>query len=65
MQKPNLKRYRKLIVVLVGAVGTLLGPAALGITPGDQFGGVGQEAVVQAVLLILTAAGVFQAPNDP
>lgn len=60
-----MKNYRKLIVAIVGAVGILLGPAVLGITPGEEFFGVGQDTVVQAIVAILTVFGVYQAKNDP
>ncbi|MCA1788687.1 MAG: hypothetical protein LC667_02200 [Thioalkalivibrio sp.] len=56
--------YRKFVVGLVGMIATVLSPVVLGITPGDQFFGIGQEIVVQTVMGLLTSIGVRQAPNE-
>lgn len=65
MDKIPGKTMRKLVVALVGMVAIVLGPDALGITPGEEFFGIGQETVVGLVMTALTAIGVYAAPNDP
>lgn len=57
-------KYRKLIAAVVGVIAMILGPAVLGITPGEEFFGIGQETVVTAVIGIGTALGVWGAKND-
>ena len=55
----NLANYRKLIVALVGAL----------LIAVDQFFGVSvsweAEEVVNTLVPILTALGVWMVPNDP
>lgn len=58
-------KYRKLVAAIVGVVAMILGPAVLGVTPGEEFFGIGQETVVTAVVGILTALGVWGVKNDP
>lgn len=60
-----MKNYRKLIAAAVGLVAIILGPTVLGVTPGEEFFGVGQETVVQGVVAVLTALGVWGFKNDP
>lgn len=57
-------KYRKLIAAVVGVIAMILGPTVLGITPGEEFFGIGQETVVTAVIGIGTALGVWGAKND-
>jgi predicted RND superfamily exporter protein len=59
-----VKKYRKLVAAAVGILAMVLGPQFLGITPADQFFGIGQEAIVTAVIGVLTALGVWGARND-
>jgi hypothetical protein len=65
MDKIPGKTIRKLVVAFVGMIAIVLGPDVLGLTPGEEFFGVGQETVVGLVLTALTALGVYAAPNDP
>lgn len=58
-------KYRKLIAAIVGLVGIVLGPTVLGITPGDEFFGIGQDKVVEVVIAVLTGLGVWGFANDP
>jgi hypothetical protein len=57
-------KYRKLIAAAVGLVAVILGPAVLGVTPAEELGGVGQETVVQTIMGMLTAYGVWAAKNE-
>lgn len=59
-----MRKYRKLIASLVGVVAIILGPAVLGITPGEEFFGIGQEKVVELVLAALTGLGVWGLRNE-
>lgn len=56
---------RKLVVAVVGMLAIVLGPNVMGVTPGEELWGLGQETVVGFVLAILTAFGVYIVPNDP
>lgn len=60
----QIRNYRKLVAAVIGLVAVILGPAVLGLAPGDELFGIGQATAVQAVLAILTALGVYQVPND-
>lgn len=59
-----MNKYRKLVAAAVGVVAILLGPTVFGITPGEEFFGIGQDKVTQGVIGILTALGVWGAKND-
>lgn len=61
----KIAAYRKLVAAAVGMVAVILGPGILGITPGEEFFGVGQDMVVQIVLGALGAAGVWGLSNEP
>ena len=65
LEKIPGKTMRKLVVTVVGLLAVVLGPSVLGIAPGEQFFGLGQETVVSMALALLTALGVYAAPNDP
>lgn len=51
-------KYRKLIAAIVGVIAIIAGPDVLGLTADT-------ETVVQMVMGLLTAFGVFQLSNDP
>ncbi len=51
-----MTKYRKLIVALVGVVAIVFGPDVLGLADNT-------EVVAQSILALLTAFGVYQAPN--
>jgi|AntRauTorcE11897_2_1112592.scaffolds.fasta_scaffold06460_5 hypothetical protein len=55
---------RKLVVSIVGILAVILGPSVLGIAPGEELFGIGQETAVGLILGMLTAVGVYMAPND-
>lgn len=59
-----MSKYRKLIAAIVGVVAIVLGPTVLGITPGDEFFGIGQDKVVEIVLAAMTGLGVWGLKNE-
>lgn len=59
-----MSKYRKLIAAIVGVVAIVLGPTVLGITPGDEFFGIGQDKVVEIVLAAMTGLGVWGMKNE-
>jgi hypothetical protein len=59
-----MNKYRKLVAAAVGLVAIVLGPAVLGVTPGEDLFGIGQDKVVQLVLAVGTAIGVWGVRND-
>jgi hypothetical protein len=65
MDKIPGRTIRKLVVAVVGMLAIVLGPDVLGLAPGEELFGVGQDTVVGLVLTLLTALGVYAAPNDP
>ena len=56
---------RKLVVSVVGILAIVLGPSVLGIAPGEELFGIGQDMAVSLILGVLTAAGIYAVPNDP
>ncbi|NIS77751.1 MAG: hypothetical protein GTO00_09095 [Deltaproteobacteria bacterium] len=58
-----LSKYRKLLVAVVGVIAILLGPTVLGVSPEGTIFGMSTEAATQLIVGILTAAGVWAAPN--
>ena len=58
-------KYRKLVVAVIGLAVLLLGPEFFAISPEGTFFGIAQDTVVQVILAILTAIGIYQVPNDP
>ena len=59
-----MTKYSKLIAAAIGLIAIILGPTVLGVTPGEEFWGIGQDKVVQIVLAIGTAIGVWGARNS-
>jgi hypothetical protein len=57
-----MEKYRKAVVAAVGAAALLL--AGLGL---EEYAGAEDEALVlvNAVIGLLTAVGVYKVPNDP
>lgn len=65
LSKLGVAHMRKLVVHVVGMLAVLFGAAEL---PGFMDGmvlGMDQTSVVQLVLAVLTAVGVYQVANDP
>lgn len=60
-----MSKYRKLIAAIVGLVAIILGPTVLGVTPGEDFFGIGQDKVVEIVIAALTGLGVWGFANEP
>ena len=52
-----MSKYRKLIVALVGVAAIVLGPSMLDVVPDEQM-------FTQAVIGLLTAAGIWGVPNE-
>lgn len=59
-----MNKYRKLVAAVVGLLAVILGPAVLGIAPGEELFGIGQDKAVQIILAIGTAAGVWGLKNE-
>lgn len=59
-----MSRYRKLIAAIVGVIAIVLGPSVLGVSPGEELFGLGQERVVEMIIAVFTALGVYAVPNE-
>ncbi len=58
-----MANYRKLIAALVGAL--LIGlNAAFGIGDGTSIFGIEADQIVNTIVAVLTAVGVFAVPNE-
>lgn len=59
-----MSSYRKLIAALVGAL--LIGLNTIfGIGDGTSIFGIGADQIVNTIVGVLTAVGVFAVPNEP
>lgn len=58
-----MSKYRKLIVAIIGVIAIILGPTVLGVSPEGTIFGMSTEAATQLLVGVLTAAGVWAAPN--
>ena len=59
----KISNVRKLIAAVVGLVAVIVGPAVIGVAPGDELWGM-KEQLIQAVIAAGTAYGVWRLPND-
>lgn len=59
-----MNKYRKLIAGVVGMAAMILGPQFLGVTPGEELFGIGQETAVSTIVALLTAFGIWGFRND-
>ena len=59
-----MSQYRKLIAAIVGLVAVILGPSVLGLAPGEEIFGLGQERVVEMIIGLVTAISVYAVRNE-
>jgi hypothetical protein len=60
-----MSNYSKLIAAVVGLLVIVLGPGFIGIGDGLTVFGIDATVIVQGILAVLTALGVFAVPNTP
>lgn len=60
-----MSNYRKLVAYIIGAIAIILGPTVLGVTPGEELFGIGQETAVEIIVGLLTGLGVWGFANTP
>lgn len=59
-----MARYRKLLAAVLGLLVIVLGPQFLGLSPEGTIFGLSPDQVMQTLVAVLTALGVWGLPND-